>query len=169
MENHNDQHITINIMEELVAEEVTRQMSRYPENITKFINKVEVATFALNRLPPLYASSRKGLHKQKLKGKSDFSIQITQAVRKGFAAVQKDILRYSTPLQASDSSSDSELSSSEELKEAKKALAELAQFIPGNKVSWQKLVIFVKPLLRERYQTINGSKTKKNSPEITWR
>ena len=90
MKEHKINHISINIMEELVAEEVTRQMERYPDNVTQYISKVEVATFALNRLPPLYASCHKGLNKQKLKGKSDLSVQITKAVRQGFAAVQKD-------------------------------------------------------------------------------
>ena len=138
--------ITINIMEELVTEEVARQIKRYPDNISQYINQVEVATYALNRLPPLYASCHKGLNKQKLKGKSDYSIEITKAVRKGFAAVQKDILRYSTPLVPEDNS-DSAITPSEELVEARKALAQLAEFFPNGQVSWQNLVRVVKPLL----------------------
>ena len=161
MENQNNRHISINIMEELVAEEINRQISRYPENIAKFINKIEVATYALNRLPPLYASSQKGLNKQKLKGKSDFSIEITKTVRKAFSAVQKDILRYSTPLQAEDNA-DSEIAYSSELKEAQKALAELAPYFPDEKISWQKLVTVVKPLLMRQYQNSNFNSDSKN-------
>jgi hypothetical protein len=153
-------HISINIMEELVAEEVTRQFRRYPESVTQYINKVEVATFALNRLPPLYASCHKGLNQQKLKGKTDFSAQITKSVRQGFAAVQKDVLRYSTPLQP-ENNSVLEISQNEELEEARKALAELAEFFPHGKVSWDELVKLVKPLLIKRYQS-KSSNTKKN-------
>ena len=91
-------YINRNVMELLVAEEVNRQIVRYPDNIRKFINRIEVATFALNRLPALYASSQQGFNKQKIKGRADHSVQITQQVRKGFAAVQKDILRCSVPL-----------------------------------------------------------------------
>ena len=138
--------ITINIMEELVTEEVARQIKRYPDNISQYINQVEVATYALNRLPPLYASCHKGLNKQKLKGKSDYSIEITKAVRQAFAAVQKDILRYSTPLVPKDDS-DSAITPNEELVEARKALAQLAEFFPNGQVSWQNLVRVVKPLL----------------------
>lgn len=152
-------HISINIMEELVAEEVTRQFKRYPESATQYINKVEVATYALNRLPPLYASCHKGLNQQKLKGKSDFSVQITKAVRQGFAAVQKDILRYSTPLQPEDNSV-AEMTKNEELEEARKALAELAEFLPDGKASWSELVEVVKPLLIKHYPTKNNPQKK---------
>lgn len=139
-------HITINIMEELVTEEVARQIKRCPDNMAQYINQVEVATYALNRLPPLYASCHKGLNKQKLKGKSDYSVEITKAVRKGFAAVQKDVLRYSTPL-VPENDSDSVITQSEELAEAREALAQLAEFFPNKQLTWKNLVKVVKPFL----------------------
>jgi hypothetical protein len=43
--------IHLNVMELLVNEEIERQLKPYPSKIKKYINKVEVATFALNRLP----------------------------------------------------------------------------------------------------------------------
>ena len=93
-------YINRNVMEVLVSDEIDRQMVRLPHNIKKFINSLEVATYALNRLPALYASSQQGFNKQKLKGRSEYSVKITQEVRKGFAAVQQDLLRTSTPLLA---------------------------------------------------------------------
>lgn len=152
-------HISINIMEELVAEEIARQIKRYPDNITQYINEVEVATFALNRLPPLYASCHKGLNKQKLKGKSDFSVQITKAVRQAFAAVQKDVLRYSVPLQP-ENNSDSEVICNQELEEARKALTELAEFFPDRKVTWKNLVKLLKPLLVKQHKPKKSSSQK---------
>ena len=163
MDDRTIRHISINIMEELVMEEIDRQIKRYSDNIAQYINKVEVATFALNRLPPLYASSHKGLNKQKLKGKSDYSVQITKAVRQAFAAVQKDVLRYSVPLQPEDEP-DSKMMHSEELEEARKALAELAKIFPHSKVSWKNIVKLVKCALKK-----NQEYTKKSSQKnIIW-
>lgn len=169
MEDKTIKQIAINIMEELVTEEVARQIKRYPDNISQYINQVEVATFALNRLPPLYASCHKGLNKQKLKGKSDYNVEITKAVRKGFAAVQKDILRYSTPL-VPENNSDSAITHNEELAEARKALAQLAEFFPNKQVSWQNLVRVVKPLLMKHnpgLKATNLSSSSDNSGNST--
>ena len=116
-------YIHRNVMEMLVADEIERQIVRLPSNIKKFINPIEVATYALNRLPALYASSQQGFNKQKLKGRSEHSVKITQEVRKGLAAVQQDLLRSSTPLL---SENESEIDKS--IKEAKAALQELADY-----------------------------------------
>ena len=148
MKNKNLKHVSINIMEKLVNEEVARQLKRCPDNVSQYINPVEVATYALNRLPPLYASCHKGLNQQKLKGKSQYSIQITKAVRQGFAAVQKDVLRYSTPLYLEDNP-DSEITENKELQEAQQALAQLAKFFPNEEMSWKDLVEAIEPLLND--------------------
>ena len=137
-------YINRNVMEVLVSEEIERQIVRLPSNIKKFINPIEVATYALNRLPALYASSQQGFNKQKLKGRSDHSVQITQQVRKGFAAVQKDLLRSSTPLTAEKEQDLDEL-----IQEARNALLELAEYIPEKDLSWKNIVKLVKPLLAE--------------------
>lgn len=137
-------YINRNVMELLVAEEIERQINRLPNNIRKFINSIEVATYALNRLPALYASSQQGFNKQKLKGRSEYSVQITQEVRKGFAAIQKDLLRNSTPLMA-----ETERNLDEVLQEAQTALQELAEYLPEKDLSWKNIVKLVKPILAE--------------------
>lgn len=153
MNQQNTKHVTVNVMEELVLEEVTRQLKRLSPNLTTYINQVEVATFALNRLPALYASSHKGLNQQKLKAKTQHSVEITRAVRQGFAAVQKDVLRYSTPIVEVTKDTDPEITRNQELEAAKQALSELAPYFPqGEEVSWTQLVKVVKPIL-EQYQT----------------
>ena len=136
-----------NVMELLVAEEIDRQIVRLPSNIKKFINPIEVATYALNRLPALYASSQQGFNKQKLKGRSEYSVKITREVRKGFAAIQQDILRSSIPLR---SESDSEAEKS--IKEAKAALQELADYLPEQDLTWKNVVRLVKPILADLQQ-----------------
>jgi len=137
-------HITINIMEELVNAEIDRQLKCLPKNIKQNIKKVEVATFALNRLPALYASCHKGLNQQRLKGKSKFSVQVTRVVRQAFATVQEDILRYSSPLQPQQDINADQIS---ELEEAKRALAELSKLLPSDSYCWTKLVAEIKPML----------------------
>ncbi|MFM2314400.1 MAG: hypothetical protein RLZZ04_3676 [Cyanobacteriota bacterium] len=134
-----------NVMEILVAEEIERQIVRLPSNIQKFINAVEVATYALNRLPALYASSQQGFNKQKLKGRSEHSVKITQEVRKGFAAIQQDLLRNSTPLTSENESSEIDKS----IKEAKAALQELADYLPEKDLTWKNVIRLVKPILAE--------------------
>ena len=155
-------YINRNVMEVLVSEEINRQIGRLPSNIKKFINPIEVATYALNRLPALYASSQQGFNKQKLKGRSEHSVQITQQVRKGFAAIQKDLLRSSTPLVA-----EIERDINEDIKEAKEALQELAEYLPEKDLSWKNIVKLVKPLLAELQEQdqaeINAKKVRSKS------
>ena len=137
-------YIHRNVMEVLVAEEIDRQITRLPSNIRKFINPIEVATYALNRLPALYASSQQGFNKQKIKGRSQYNVNITQEVRKGFAAIQQDLLRTSTPLM---SGNESDIDKS--IKEAKAALKELADYLPEKDLTWKNVIRLVKPILAE--------------------
>ncbi|MDY7021849.1 MAG: late competence development ComFB family protein [Cyanobacteriota bacterium] len=91
-------HSTINVMQILVLQEVDRQLKELSHHQTQYIKPVEVVTYALNRLPPLYASSQEGLGHQLKQAQSKYKPQITVAVRQGIAAVQRDPLRRSTPL-----------------------------------------------------------------------
>jgi Late competence development protein ComFB len=154
-----------NVMEMLVAEEIERQIVRLPSNIQKFVNPIEVATYALNRLPALYASSQQGFNKQKLKGRSEHSVKITQEVRKGFAAIQQDLLRNSTPLQAEN---ESEVDKS--IKEAKAALQELADYLPEKDLTWKNVIRLVKPILAELKEQdpeiINSQKVRSRSSKL---
>lgn len=148
-------YINRNVMEVLVAEEIERQMNRLPDNLKKFISPIEVATYALNRLPPLYASSQQGFNKQKVKGRSEHSVQITQEVRKGLSAIQQDILRSSTPLLA-----DREDRADRSIEEAQAVLQELADYLPEKDLTWKNVLRLVKPILaelkkRDRLEQIN--------------
>lgn len=87
-----------NIMENLVHQEIQRQMQAMPPSLLEYIETAEVATFALNRLPPLYASSQRGKELQAEKGENKLKREVATAVRQALAAVQRDPLRSSTPL-----------------------------------------------------------------------
>ncbi len=87
-----------NVMELLVNEEIEKQLKPYPSRLKKYINKVEVATYALNRLPTLYASSEEGKCQQYRQGRENYQRDIQKAVRRALAAIEQDPLRCSTPL-----------------------------------------------------------------------
>ncbi len=87
-----------NVMERLVTEEVRRQRAKLPPKLRQYIKTVEVETYALNRLTPLYASSEKGWQMQYEKAGERQAEAIFNAVRQGIAAVQVDPLRASEPL-----------------------------------------------------------------------
>ncbi len=87
-----------NVMERLVAAEVARQKSQLPGKLRDYIKTIEVETYALNRLPALYASSEKGWQMQYEKAGQAHAEAIYKAVRQGIAAVQIDPLRASEPL-----------------------------------------------------------------------
>jgi hypothetical protein len=126
-----------NVMEQLVAEEVEEQLLKYPPRLTKFINVIEVETFALNRLPPLYASSEEGLHKQELRGRNEYASKIQTAVHQAFMAVQRDPLRFSTPLLR------------QEAQESDEILQALKDVLPQRELSLPNLVRLVKQALNQ--------------------
>ncbi len=100
--------IYFNVMETLVQEEIEKQLKFYPENIKPYMNKIEIATYALNRLPALYASSQLGKQKQLRVAKIQYSKQINSVVRRSLAAIERDPLRQSIPL-VSDSKEQSKV------------------------------------------------------------
>lgn len=89
-------------MEILVQEEIEKQLNYYPKSLKFYLNTIEIATHALNRLPALYASSKIGKEQQKLLGKKKYQEQIRFAVRRAIAAIERDPLRKSTPLISED-------------------------------------------------------------------
>ena len=91
-----------NVMEILVAEETDRQLRRCPSALLNYVKAVEVETYALNRLPPLYAASHEGLEYQKERAHQSYGAKIQTVVRQAFAAIQQDPLRRSTPLVTED-------------------------------------------------------------------
>jgi hypothetical protein len=77
---------------------VERKIEKLPPHLAKYINPAQVVAYALNRLPSLYATSEEGWRRQQLKARTELKNQIIMAVRQGFAAVQKDPLKVTTPL-----------------------------------------------------------------------
>lgn len=92
-----------NAMEAMVVEAFNQQLRQLPPSVAVHICKSEVVAYALNRLPPLYATCEHGWHHQWLRGEQALVSEITQVVRQALAAIQQDPLRVSTPLQRQSS------------------------------------------------------------------
>ena len=118
-----------NIMEALVEEEVKQLFQALPARVSAWIHTEDLVTYALNRLPPLYANTSEGVGYQLQKGRSEFKGEITQAVHRAFAIVQNDPLRRRTPLQArnlqAQKKTDAQEQSFKQLKKIKKTASKI--------------------------------------------
>lgn len=85
-------------MEQVVNEEIARQLMKVPDTLRTQLKPLEIATYALNRLPTLYASSQKGWHKQYETAAACYANDVTKAVCKGISAVKANPQRASEPL-----------------------------------------------------------------------
>jgi hypothetical protein len=163
-----------NVMELLVQEELERQLQQCPENLVRYINKVEVATYALNRLPALYASCEKGKNMQKMLGKKQYREEIRKAVRQGLAAIQRDPLRISTPLV---SENDEQYYAATHALKNLQSLLEEENLLDYQELNWDNLVHIVRHALtktaltgvvpQQNYQ-IHQNNGKKRDRDAAW-
>ncbi|MEA5579172.1 late competence development ComFB family protein [Anabaena sp. UHCC 0451] len=135
-----------NVMETLVIEEVEKQIQGLPVKIVQYVKVPEVVAFALNRLPGMYATSKRGWQRQWHHGKTEFSQKITMAVRQGIVAIQRDPLRVNDPLNLQEDRS------------ATDALDKLKIVLQCEDLSWDQLPDVIEQTL------LNTSKG-----NITWR
>jgi hypothetical protein len=87
-----------NAIEELVAEEIKAQTASLGKAAQENINLSEVAAYALNRLPPMYATSQRGWQQQRNRARAELKSQITSTVRRALVGVRQDALRPADPL-----------------------------------------------------------------------
>lgn len=118
-----------NVMELLVDEEIQYQLNsrKISAELKVYLNLLEIATFALNRLPPLYASSIEGIEMQKRKAKEKYRQKIEAAVSFGFSAIERDPLKKSHPIESEEN---------DIIKDAKKILPELENVISQEELVW---------------------------------
>ncbi|MDJ0713162.1 MAG: late competence development ComFB family protein [Prochloraceae cyanobacterium] len=153
-----------NVMEVLVFEEIEKKIKQYPKNLSQYINKVEVATYALNRLPSLYASSMEGLSWQKKRALDNHKQEIRIAVSQGFAAVQRDLFRKHHPLIREDNQEFKALKQAyKQLDTVEESLEKLAEFIPQENLKVDNLVDFIEQVLTS---AVNGEITQDKINEL---
>lgn len=88
--NYPDKSVSLyrNAMELLAIEEIEQQLQSLPQNIAKSINKNEAVAYALNRLPPLYATSLEGYFWQQKRARETLKDLIYKAASWGIKAAQ---------------------------------------------------------------------------------
>lgn len=135
-----------NAMELLVAEAIEQEIKDYPDELKQQINKVEVAAYALNRLPPLYASSEEGLYRQKKVGQKDYKQQINRLVKQSLAVIQEQPVRFYTPLITTEM---------QEIEQAKAAMDEIKEYLgfSNQEMSWLDIVKQIKHRINEVAET----------------
>ena len=89
----------VNVLEEILVRETYIQIEELRPEIQPKVKVAEVVAYAINRLPPLFATSMKGWQYQYQYALNELQPQITQLVRQGIKAVLfGDPLHDLTPL-----------------------------------------------------------------------
>jgi hypothetical protein len=71
----------INVMEELVLSEAVARVAEIEANTNKVLDLGDIAAYALNRLPPLYATTEQGANYQRDRALADLQHLIAQQVK----------------------------------------------------------------------------------------
>ena len=116
-----------NAIEELVIAEIDLQISHLPQFRCNQINLSEIAAHALNRLPPMYATSKAGWVRQRQKAITEMRSQIESTVRRSLVSVKPDALRDSSPLP------------SQEVASHARSLMALQQLLGAENATWQDI------------------------------
>ena len=88
-----------NAMEPLAIEEIERQMQQLHPDVASLINKADAIAYALNRLPPLYATTEEGWKWQQERARENQQHHICQAASWGLRAAQRQRRGFYTWLQ----------------------------------------------------------------------
>lgn len=75
----------INVMEELVLTEAIARVSEIEATSDYALDLGDIAAYALNRLPPLYATTEEGAEYQRLRAQDELQVLIAQQVNEGIA------------------------------------------------------------------------------------
>lgn len=75
----------INVMEELVLSEAIARVAEIEATSDKTLDVGDIAAYALNRLPPLYATTEEGAQFQRSKAKDELQNLISQQVNEAVA------------------------------------------------------------------------------------
>jgi hypothetical protein len=75
----------INVMEELVLTEAVAQVAEIEATSDRILDVGDIAAYALNRLPPLYATTEEGARYQRQRAREELQDLITQQVKAAIA------------------------------------------------------------------------------------
>lgn len=127
-----------NAIEELVIAETEAQIKRLSPEIAQKIDPSDVIAYALNRLPPMYATSQRGWTELRERASKVLLGQIQSAVRHALVSTQKDPLRQADPIPE------------EELATQARSLLRLQKILCRDSLSWKEVPDLVKEALRDK-------------------
>lgn len=90
------------MIEDVVVAEAQAQISHLSYGVRQKANLSEVAAYALNRLPPLYAGTERGWLQQRRQAHYVLKEQIAATVQEAIGIVSLSSLRHTTPLPQED-------------------------------------------------------------------
>ena len=126
-----------NILESLVTAIVERRVNRLDEAVQKKINIDDVAAYVLNRLPPMYATSRRGLQNLRQRVKSEMTSQIISIVKEALNRVVQAPERALSPLPFEKFNV-----------ELEDALVQLRELLGRDDITWRNIAEIVEECLR---------------------
>ncbi|WP_271254742.1 late competence development ComFB family protein [Pseudanabaena sp. Chao 1811] len=126
-----------NILESLVSAIVERRVQRLDEAIQKKISIDDVAAYVLNRLPPMYATSRRGLQSLRQRVKSEMTNQIISIVKEALVKVIQAPERALSPLPFERFNL-----------ELEDTLVQLRELLQRDDITWRNIAEIVEECLR---------------------
>jgi hypothetical protein len=126
-----------NILESLVTAIVERRVNRLDEAVQNKINIDDVAAYVLNRLPPMYATSRRGLQNLRQRVKSEMTSQIISIVKEALNRVVQAPERALSPLPFEKFNV-----------ELEDALVQLRELLGRDDITWRNIAEIVEECLR---------------------
>ncbi len=124
-----------NTLEDIVIHEAKTQIEALGKGSEADVNLNEVAAYALNRLPPMYASTDRGWLQQRKRAHGELTQQIASVVRQARLSVRRDPLRKPEPLPE------------DELESPAYVLARLRYLLGKTKLHWRDVPIAVEEVL----------------------
>lgn len=126
-----------NILESLVEAIVERRVQRLDPAVQQKVSLDDVAAYVLNRLPPMYATSRRGLQNLRQRVKSEMTNQIISIVKEALIKVIQSPERASSPLPFEKFNL-----------ELEDTLVELREMLGRNDLTWRNVAEVVEECLR---------------------
>ncbi|NJK35547.1 MAG: late competence development ComFB family protein [Oscillatoriales cyanobacterium SM2_2_1] len=128
-----------NILENLVFAITERRMQRLEPELKDQIHPEDVSAYALNRLPAMYATTRRGLKQLRQQVKAEMTGQIIAVVQEALSRVSRTPSRVLSPLPFDRFN-----------EELDGAIAQLRQLLGREDLSWRNLQTILEEMLHPK-------------------
>ncbi|AFY74845.1 Late competence development protein ComFB [Synechococcus sp. PCC 7502] len=144
-----------NVLEDIVLSEAIAQLKAIDKS--DHSNLSEIVAYALNRLPPLYASTDRGWLQQRKRAHSELISKIQSTVRQAILGAKFDPLRQVEPLPE------------QEIETPAHSLAKLQKLLGKPDLTWQNVPAVVQETLEKIRRDVNAGYTyqPKSKREVT--